>query len=111
MEKRAYKRLTTGYHCDIDCAIADKVKIKDISIGGICLETSKYIVIKSSYSMNFVTKESGEKTLSGKVIWSRLRRSIKDKVDIIPIYHIGIKFIEDNDGNAYLEKLTERLAN
>ncbi len=111
MEKRAHKRIITGSHCNIDCIIADKVKIKDISIGGICLETSKYINKKSSYRINFVTKESGEKTLSGNVIWSKLRRSIKNNFDIIPIYQIGIKFIEDNDGNAYLEKLTESLAN
>ncbi len=110
-EKREHRRIITGSHCNIDCVIADKVKIKDISIGGMCLETSKYINKKNSYSMNFVTKESGEKTLKGNVIWSKLRKSIKYNFDIIPIYHIGIKFIEDNDGNAYLEKLTKNLAN
>jgi hypothetical protein len=72
-EKREHRRIITGSHCNIDCVIADKVKIKDISIGGICLETSKYTNIKFNYSMNFVTKESGEKTLKGKVVWSRER--------------------------------------
>ena len=111
MEKRAYKRLITGSHCNIDCAIADKVKIKDISRSGICLETSRRININSIYSMNFVTKGIGEKTLKGNVVWSTLIRSIKDNFDIIPIYQIGIKFIEQNDGNTYLEKLTKKLAN
>ena len=111
MEKRAYKRFITGSRCDIDSAIADKVNIKDISISGICLETARRINIKSIFSMNFVDKEIGEKTLQGKVVWSTLRRSIKDNVDIIPIYHIGIKFFEQNDGKTYLEKLTESLAN
>ena len=110
-EKRESRRLITGSHCNIDCAIPDKLKIKDISISGICLETSRRININSIYSMNFVTKGSGGETLKGNVIWSRLRKSIKYNFDIIPIYHIGIKFIEDNDGNAYLEKLTENLAN
>jgi hypothetical protein len=111
MGKRAYKRFITGFRCDIYSAIADKVKIKDISISGICLETSRRINIKSIYSMNFVAKEIGEKTLKGRVVWSTLRRSIKDNFDIIPIYHVGIKFIELNDGKRYLEKLTESLAN
>ena len=39
MDKRKYKRFTAGYYFDIDSDIADKVKIRDISISGICLET------------------------------------------------------------------------
>ena len=111
MEKRAYRRIIIGSHCNINCVMADKVKIKDISMTGICLETSRRMHIKSIYSMNFMNKEIGRETLKGKVVWSKLRRSIKDKVNIIPIYQIGIKFIEQNDGNTYLEKLTESLAN
>ena len=111
MDKRKYKRFTAGYYFDIDSDIADKVKIRDISISGICLETSRRININSIYSMNFVTKGIGEKTLKGNVVWSTLIRSIKDNFDIIPIYQIGIKFIEENDGNTYLEKLTKKLAN
>ena len=110
-EKRASKRLITGSHCALDCAITNKVKIKDISISGICLETSRRINIKSIYSTNIVNKEIGDKKLKGEVVWSKLRGSIKDKDDIIPIYHIGINFIEQNDGNTYLEKLNERLSN
>ncbi len=110
MEKRAYERFITGSRCEIDCATSDKVKIKDLSISGVCLETARRINITSIYSMNFVDKEIGGKTLKGKVVWSTLRRSIKDNVDIIPIYHIGLKFIEQNDGHTYLEKLTEGLS-
>jgi hypothetical protein len=110
MEKRAYKRLPTASHCDIDCAISDKIKIKDISIGGVCLETSKHIDINTNYSLNFVTKGIGKRNLKGKVVWSELKNSIKDKIDVIPIYQIGLKFIKRNDDHLYLEHLVNRLA-
>jgi len=110
MEKRAYKRFATGSFCNMDCAIADKVKIKDISIGGICLETSRRISAKSIYDMKIIIRKNEGEELKGKVIWSTLSRSIKDKADIIPIYDIGLKFVEQNsDKNKFLEKIIERL--
>ena len=111
MEKRSFKRLTTGSHCDINCAIADKVKIKDISIGGICLETSRRINTNSIFDMKIVTKGNEEVSVKGKVTWSYLKKSLKDKGDFFPIYDIGFKFIEQNDKeNKFLEILTKRLA-
>jgi len=111
-EKRAHRRIITGSHCNIDCVIADKVKIKDISIGGICLETPRRISAKGIYDMKIITRKNGEEKLKGKVVWATLRRSIKDKVDIIPIYDVGFTFAEQNDKkNTFLEKLTESLSN
>ena len=66
-EKREYNRLISGSYCDIYCAMADHIKIKDIGIGGICLETSRHLKINSIYSMNFVTNEIGKKTLKAKL--------------------------------------------
>jgi hypothetical protein len=110
MEKRTYKRFATGSFCDMDCAIADKVKIKDISIGGICLETSRRISAKSIYDMKIIIRKNEGEELKGKVIWSTLSRSIKDKIDIIPIYDIGLKFVEQNSNkNKFLKKITEKL--
>ena len=109
-EKREHRRIITGSHCNIDCVIADKVKIKDISIGGICLETPRRISAKGIYDMKIITRKNGEEKLKGKVVWATLRRSIKDKVDIIPIYDIGLKFVEQNSNkNKFLKKITEKL--
>ncbi|TNF55551.1 PilZ domain-containing protein [bacterium] len=111
MKNRAYKRFETGSHCDIECAISHKVKIKNISMGGICLETSRYIETKSTYDMKIVTKKSEEAILKGEVVWSSLKGSIKDKEDVHPVYDIGLKFIEQGDDKKiFLENLTQRLA-
>ncbi|MHA2219873.1 MAG: PilZ domain-containing protein [Candidatus Hodarchaeales archaeon] len=89
----------------------NRVKITDISIDGICLESSRHIDTKNTYSMKIVTKRNEEIMLKGEVVWSSLRKSIKEKGNIFPIYDIGLKFIEQNDEkNNFLKKITERLA-
>lgn len=111
MEKRAYKRLATKSHCDIKCAVGHKQKIKNISIGGICLETSRHIGPNSIYDMKIVTKGYEEEHLKGEVVWSYLTKSLKDNGDLYPIYNIGFKFIGQNDKkNKFLQTLTKRLA-
>jgi hypothetical protein len=111
MKNRVFERFKTGSHCDIECAIADKVKIKNISIGGICLETSRHIETRSIYDMKIITKRNEKAALKGEVVWASLRGSIKDKEDIYPVYDIGFKFIEQGDDKKiFLENLTQRLA-
>ncbi|MHA2219384.1 MAG: PilZ domain-containing protein [Candidatus Hodarchaeales archaeon] len=110
MENRVHKRHKTGSYCNVECAIAKDVKIKDISIDGICLETSQHIDTRNPYDMKLVTKNKEEIMLKGEVVWSSLIKSIKDKDNIYPIYDIGLKFIEQNDyKNKFLEKLIEQL--
>jgi hypothetical protein len=54
MINRSHKRLKTGSHCSLECAMDHKVKIKDISIGGICLETSQHIDTRNPYDMKLI---------------------------------------------------------
>jgi hypothetical protein len=111
MEKREHDRLKTGSHCDIECAIAHKVKIRDISIDGIRLETPRHIDTKNTYSMKIVTKRNEEIMLNGEVVSSSLKKSIKEKGNIFPIYDIRLKFVEQNDEKInFLKNLTERLS-
>jgi hypothetical protein len=110
MENRIHKRHKTASHCSVECAITHKVKIKDMSNGGICLETSRHIDTRNTYDLKLVTKKKEEIMLKGEVVWSSLIKSIKNKGNIYPIYDIGIKFVEQNDNkNKFLEKLTESL--
>jgi hypothetical protein len=91
--------------------MAKNVKIKDISIGGICLETSQHIDTRKHYDMKLVIRNKEEMMLRGEVVWSSLIKSIKDKDNIYPLYYIGLKFIEQNDNKSkFLEKLAESLA-
>ncbi len=111
MKNRFHRRHTTGSQCRIECAIAHEVKIKDISMDVICLETSQHIDTRIPYDLKLVTKNKEEIMLKGKVVWSSLIKSIKDKENVYPIYDIGLKFIEQNDRKKrFLEKLTKRLA-
>jgi hypothetical protein len=110
MKSRSHKRNKTGSYCNVECAIDKNVKIKDISIDGICLETSQHIDTRLPYDMKLVTKKRDEIMLKGEVVWSSLTKTIKDKDNIYPIYDIGLKFIEQSNNKIrFLEKLTERL--
>lgn len=111
MENRLHKRFEIKSYCDVECVVAHDIKIKNISLSGICLETSQHIDTRLPYDMKLVTKKREEIILKGKVAWSSLMQSVKDKNNIYPIYNIGLKFIEMNDkSNNFLEKLIERLA-
>lgn len=111
MKTRVHRRYETGSHCSATCTKGSKIKIKDISIGGICLETSQHIDTRNTYVMKLVTRKKNEMMLKGEVVWSSLVKSVKNKDNIYPVYNIGLKFIEQNENkNKFLEKLTERLA-
>ncbi len=111
MENREQKRFRTGSHCNLECAIAHKVKIKDISMGGICLETSRYVDTKSIYDMLLITKRNEKVLLKGEIVWSALKESRRGKANVYPIYNIGFKFIGQTDSkNKFLEDLTEYLS-
>ena len=74
--------------------LAKYVKILDISIGGVAVQTDKRMTVGSQYTLKI---ESKGKTLNvkGVVVWSVLGESIRDTRDnIIPIYTAGMKFIE-----------------
>jgi hypothetical protein len=112
MEKRLYERFKTGSDCKLKCAIADKVRIKDVSMGGICLETSRYINTNNIYYMKIVTKKNEEIELAGHVVRSSFIKVRKSKEDISSVYEIGLNFIEqDNDKKKFLKKLAGRLTN
>jgi hypothetical protein len=78
------------------------VKILDISIGGLSLETEKRLNIGNEYTLKIDSKEKVF-TVKGIVVWSVLNNSIKDsKGNIVPIYTAGIKFTNLSD-----EKINE----
>lgn len=111
MENRLYKRFKTGYKCKLECPIADKVKIKDVSIGGICLETSSQINTNNIYNMKIITKKNERIKLTGTVVRSTFSRVKIYNGDISLIYEIGLNFIKKNNSQElFLKKFTKRLA-
>jgi hypothetical protein len=76
---------------------AKYVKIINISIGGICIETDKRLKVGGQYTIKFDGKGKSL-TAKGIVVWSLLKDSIKDSLgNIIPIYTAGMKFTDVSD--------------
>jgi Tfp pilus assembly protein PilZ len=81
--------------------LARYVKIKDISIGGLSLQTERMIRIGSEYALRIEGK-GRVLSVSGVVIWSLLGQSITDSEgNIVPLYTAGMKF---TDGSSEKEK-------
>ncbi len=93
--KRRYERYKIDFMgISGKMVLAKYVKIIDISIGGICLETEKRLSVGSQYTIKLEGKEK-DLTVRGAVVWSLLKESIKDSTgDIIPIYTAGMKFTD-----------------
>lgn len=74
--------------------LARYLKILNMSIGGVALQTDKRMTVGSQYTLKI---ESKGKILNvkGVVVWSVLGESIRDTRDnIIPIYTAGMKFTD-----------------
>ena len=74
--------------------LAKYVKILNMSVGGVAVQTDKRMTVGSQYTLKI---ESKGKTLNvkGIVVWSVLGESIRDtRGNIIPIYTAGMKFME-----------------
>jgi hypothetical protein len=106
MEKREYNRFKTNGKLHIDFAIDNEVKIKNISIGGICLETTKNIKNNEIYSMRLAAGINEEILLTGVVVRTFLRRTIITNSNIFPVYEVALKFNElDNRDINSIERL------
>lgn len=73
--------------------LAKHLKIVNISLGGICVQTEKRLNIGSQYTIKLEGK--GKRlNVKGAVIWSKLKESVKDlRGDFVPIYMAGMKFV------------------
>jgi Tfp pilus assembly protein PilZ len=77
--------------------LAKFVKILDISIGGLSLQTEKRLNIGNEYTLKIDSKEKLF-SVKGIVVWSVLNNSIKNsKGNIVPIYTAGLKFTDVSD--------------
>src|SRR4030042_6291827 len=74
--------------------LAKYVKILDICIGGVCLETEKRLNMGSEYTLKMGGRGK-VLTVRGTVVWVLLRESTVDSHgDVIPVYEAGMKFVD-----------------
>ena len=81
--------------------LARYVKINNISIGGVSLQTERMLRIGSEYTLR-IEGRGRVLSVSGIIVWSLLGESISDSEgNIVPLYTSGMKF---NDGSSEKEK-------
>lgn len=74
--------------------LAKNVKIINISIGGVCLQTDKRLNIGSQYALR-VEGKGKILTVKGSIVWVLISGSSADSDgNIIPIYKTGMKFMD-----------------
>lgn len=72
--------------------LASRVKILDISLGGLSLEADKRLNIGGQYALH-IEHEGKKVPIRGSIMWSLLKESRSDaKGNVIPIYRAGMKF-------------------
>jgi diguanylate cyclase (GGDEF)-like protein/PAS domain S-box-containing protein len=109
-ERRTYKRFRTGTACRAELENSGKIRIKDISFGGICLKTSQQMTLNNSCKIRIHTTNDEELALTGNVVWSSFTGTVADKNNL-PSYESGIKFARMNRTlTSSLEKFVRSLA-
>jgi Tfp pilus assembly protein PilZ len=89
-DKRRYKRFNIkNLNIHSKMAFANYIKILDISIGGLLIETDKNWNIGEEYIMH-VECEGKQWPLKGYIIWSTLKEW-KNSENSVPIYRVGMK--------------------
>ena len=89
-DKRRYKRLDIGnLNIHGKMAFAHYIKILDMSIGGLLIETDKNWNIGEEYILH-VEYEGRQWPVKGYIIWSVLKEG-KNNEHSVPIYRVGMK--------------------
>lgn len=69
------------------------VEVLNISIDGMAIETKKRLDLNRIYTFKFY-HENSVVDLQGKVIWAKLVSKEDDSKLIMPVYRVGIKFLD-----------------
>ncbi len=99
MERRLYLRckIEDNYWAKLTREEVEKVKIRDISIGGISLFTTQDLSLKEVIEVEIVA-DSKEKIIPKcEVAWSSYLRKVEENNHSYSIYEIGLKFLELTD--------------
>lgn len=108
---REFERLKTGDKCKGKLILADDVEIKDISYGGIRIETTRRLNINNHYKIQILSSNKKDLiTPVGLLVRAKLKGVTKEKDNTLPLYEIALKFISITAGEKrFLEKLISRL--
>ncbi len=109
--RRVYKRFRAGNDCWAELDISGRVRIKNLSLGGACLQTLKLLEIDHMYTIKLIPREHEEIMLTGIVTWSSSSVPADDREVNLP-YEAGLKFIELSDSiKSSLQEYTDTFSN
>ncbi|NWF52403.1 MAG: PilZ domain-containing protein [Nitrospirae bacterium] len=97
-ERRRYKRFKIeGMGIDGKMLFAKNVKILDMSVGGMLVETDKRLNPGSEHILKLKYKDKSI-PIKSVVVWCLLGKSEKNPSgEVIPIYHAGMEFVNVTD--------------
>jgi diguanylate cyclase (GGDEF)-like protein len=108
-ERRVYERFKSGDNCWAELDISGKVRIVDISMGGVRLKAPRPLTADSTYKIKLSPSETEEIALTGIVVWSSISKSKNEGDGKFP-YEAGLKFTELSKGlRSSLDKFTENI--
>ncbi len=99
MERRVYLRYNTEdkYWANLSTEEVEKVKIRNMSSGGICLHTTKNLPVNQLINIEIYSGNEEKTIMKCEVAWSSLLREVQEKKNSYSVYEIGLKFIEISD--------------
>jgi hypothetical protein len=111
MVERKDKRFKFTEKISANFILSTEVIIKDISAGGICMETKQRLITNRQYRIQLVSRNNEKQWLKCVVMWSLLKRTILEHNNAIPIYEVGLKFDELNKNQkSFVDEIISEFA-
>ncbi len=104
---RIYERFKPNSKCKAKLIYADEVAIKNISLGGILVETTRRLNVNISYRIQLISDENNVITPTGIVTRAFLRGNTYVESNTVPLYEVALKFtkLKDDEKN-FIKKLS-----
>jgi len=97
IEKRQHKRYAPLDPLVVKIDGIGDVSLKDISIGGICMQSSNQLDVNTIHTIDFHGTDNNDMKSEGRVVWSSHLPAGRDGGRKPAKYEAGMKFIEIND--------------
>ncbi len=103
---RMYRRFLLRDGCQAELDISSKIKIVNISLGGVCLESSEPLTMNETYTLTLSPSRDEVTTFSGQAVWTRPKKDVsRDHAAFC--HESGLIFTDiSNTMKASLSKIT-----
>ncbi len=110
-ERREHSRYVNVHGLRADLDDVSGLKIKDISLGGICLQAPETFNVKGTCIINIIRPDKKRLTSDAVAVWSRTGKTAGTKEKKVRHFEAGFKFINiSDDSQSYLKKCIRSLA-